>query len=421
MKQNKILLAALIILTIPFMFSSCKEDKVFIKAVLELEQSELIVPYTAGDSIIGVTANNVYTVTVDENGADWLTYDILSDGNSIMVSYTPNDSTLERTGRLIIINDDVMRFLDVTQEGIPSSGVTKLDIEYAVSNQGGYTIFSVQKQECDKIPIGATVVIDCGDVGTISLIDASYVEYVGGGPVNGTFSFVWTQEIANINASGGITGVLRDDFEINSVYATYTKGNLEYSINNQGGYTILSVSAEECAKIPIGANVVFESPSDAGTISLLDASYQPFAEGSPVNGKFSFSWTSDIANITESAGITTGVLRDGFDVSNMYFTSVITDLEYSISNQGGYTIFSVTVDECAKIPIGATVVFNCPSDAGTISLLDANYQPFAEGGPVNGVFSFVWTKEIAAITATSGITTGVLRNGFEITSIYCHN
>lgn len=423
MKRNKILLAALIILGLPFMFLSCsEEDEVIIKATLELEQGELSVPYTAGDTIIGVSANDDYTVTLYEDAGDWISYEIQNNGESLLVSYTPNDSTLERTGRLIIINDDVMRFLDIKQEGVPSSGSNKIDIEYTVTTQGGYTIFSVGEQECNKIPIGATVVIDCGDVGTISLLDANYTEYVGGGPVNGTFSFVWTQEIANITATGGITtGVLRDGFEINSVYAVYTKGNLQYSINSQGGYTILSVSAEECAKVPVGSNVIFECPSDAGTVSLLDASYNEFAGGSPVNGLFSFGWTSAIAEITESAGITTGVLRDGFDISSMYFTSVITDLEYSVNNQGGYTIFSVTVEECAKIPIGATVVFECPSDAGTISLLDANYAAFAEGGPVNGVFSFVWTKEIAAITATSGIATGVIRNGFEITSLYCHN
>jgi len=423
MKELNIILAILIIFSSSFVFTSCSEDdELIIKATLELEKSEMTVPYTEGELTVGVAANDDYTVTVYENGADWLSYEILNDGDSLLVSYASNDSTLERTGRLILINDDVMRFLDITQEGVPSSSITKIDIDYAVNSSGGYTIFSVSEQECDKIPIGATVVIDCGDEGTISMLDASYTEYVGGSPVNGSFSFVWTQEIANITASGGITtGVLRDGFEVNAVYAIYTKGNIEYSINSQGGYTILSVSAEECAKIPKGANVIFECPSDDGTISLLDASYNAFAEGSPVNGLFSFNWTSAIADITESAGITTGILRDGFDISSMYFTSVINDLEYNIDAQGGYTILSVSAEECAKIPIGATVVFECPSDDGTVSLLDSNYQSFAEGAPVNGEFSFIWTKEIAAITATSGITTGVLRDGFDITSMYCHN
>jgi len=423
MKELKIILAVIIIFSSSFVFTSCSEDdEIFIKATLELEESAATVPYTEGELTVGVTANDDYNVTVYQNGIGWLDYEILNEGDSLKVFYTANDSTLERTGRLILINDDVMRFYDITQEGIPTSSITKIDIDYAVNSSGGYTIFSVSEQECNKIPIGATLVIDCGDAGTISLLDASYNEYMGGSPVNGSFSFVWTQEIANTTASGGITtGVLRDGFEVNAVYAIYTKGNIEYAINSQGGYTILSVSAEECAKIPKGANVIFECPSDDGTVSLLDASYNAYVEGSPVNGFFSFSWTSAIAGITESAGITTGILRDGFDVSSMYFTSVINDLEYTINDQGGYTILSVSAEECAKIPIGATLVFECPSDDGTISLLDSNYQSFAEGGPVNGEFSFVWTKEIAAITATSGISTGVIRDGFDITAMYCHN
>jgi len=427
MKNSKIIFSIFTLLITLFLISSCEKDDITEVVTPEINPGQTVfsVDYTAGEVSIDLNANSIFFATVAKVDEDWLSYKFDNGCTTLIVSFLENDTTVERTGQITMSKGDVTELLSFTQAGNPNANngkSQKLDLEYAVNSGGGYTIFSVTEQECDKIPIGATVVIECGDAGTISLLDASYSEYVGGGPVNGIFSFVWTQKIANITAAGGITtGILRDGFEINAVYAIYTKSNLEYSINTQGGYTILSVPAEECAKIPIGANVIFECPNDVGTVSLLDASYSEFAGGSPVNGKFSFGWTSSIAEITGSAGITTGILRDGFDISNMYFTSVITDLEYAINTGGGYTIFSVSVEECAKIPIGATVVLECPSDAGTISLLDASYSEFAGGSPINGEFSFVWTKEIASITATSGITTGILRDGFDVSAMYCHN
>ncbi|RKD90894.1 BACON domain-containing protein [Mangrovibacterium diazotrophicum] len=423
MIKIKIILAVLIIFSSACVFTSCSDDdEVIIKATLELETSETIVPYTTGSFTIGVSANNEYTVTVDETGTDWLTYEIIESGDSLKVSYIQNDSTLVRKSRLIIINDDVMRFLYVEQDGFPSSSVTKVDLNYTVTTGGGYTILSVPDEDCDQIPIGSTIVFECGESGSISFLDASYAEFAGGVPVDGTFSFVWTQEIANITAGSGITtGVLRDGFEISGAYALYSKTSLEYTITSGGGYTIFSVTAEECEKIPVGATVNFSCPSDDGSISLLDATYTQYAGGSPVNGKFSFGWTNEIATITAEGGISTGVIRDGFDISSLFFIDMNTDLEYSIVESGGYTIFSVSLEECAKIPIGATVVLECPSDAGTISLLDATYTEYAGGSPVNGEFSFIWTKEIATITAASGITTGILRDGFDVSGMHCHN
>jgi len=423
MRKIKIILAVLIIFSSACVFTSCSDDdEVIIKATLELETSETIVPYTTGSFTIGVSANNEYNVTVDETGTDWLTYEIIESGDSLKVSYIQNDSTLVRKSRLIIINDDVMRFLYVEQDGFPSSSVTKVDLNYTVTTGGGYTILSVPDEDCDQIPIGSTIVFECGESGSISFLDASYAEFAGGVPVDGTFSFVWTQEIANITAGSGITtGVLRDGFEISGAYTLYSKTSLEYTITSGGGYTIFSVTAEECEKIPVGATVNFSCPSDDGSISLLDATYTQYAGGSPVNGKFSFGWTNEIATITAEGGITTGVIRDGFDISSLFFIDMNTDLEYSIVESGGYTIFSVSLEECAKIPIGATVVLECPSDAGTISLLDATYTEYAGGSPVNGEFSFIWTKEIATITAASGITTGILRDGFDVSGMHCHN
>lgn len=427
MKKSKPIFSIYFLLLILISLTSCEDDKTEEIVIPEINpsQTEFNVDYGAGGDTIELNANSIFYATVDQDDESWLSYKFINNCTSLVVSYLENDTIVERTGNITLSKGDVSELLSFIQAGNPNASdgkYQKLALDYSVTSSGGYTIFSVSADECNKIPIGATLMMECGDQGTISLLDASYNEYVGGSPINGTFSFVWTQEIANITASAGITtGILRDGFEINAVYAVYTKSNVEYAITTGGGYTILSVTAEQCAKIPVGGNVVFECPSDDGTISLLDASYTEFAGGSPVNGKFSFAWTSDIESITELAGITTGILRDGFDVSNMYYTSVIKDLEYSISTGGGYTILSVTVEECSKIPIGATVVFECPSDAGTISLLDDTYTEFAGGSPVDGEFSFVWTSEIAAKTASVGITTGILRDGFEVSSMFCHN
>ncbi len=426
MKKISIYLGMMIIIIMPTVFLSCDDEmQEEIIPIIEPSQSEFDVEYTEGEVTVDFNSNVIFYATIEGEEESWLSYSFKNNCKTLVITYLENDTTINRVGKITVVKSEVAKDITISQAGNPNANngkLQKLDLNYSVSSAGGYTVFSVPKEECDKIPIGATVVLECGDAGTISLLDASYAEFVGGGPVNGTFSFVWTQGIANITAENGITtGILRDGFEINSAYVQYNKSNLEYSINSQGGYTILSVAAEECAKIPAGSNVVFECPSDEGTISLLDPSYTEFAGGSPVNGKFSFGWTNAIVDITAENGITTGILRNGFDVSSMYFTDLNTELQYTITSQGGYTIFSVSLEECAKIPIGATVVLKCPSDAGTISLLDATYTEYAGGSPVNGEFSFLWTKDIAEITATAGITTGILRDGFDVNSMSCHN
>ena len=67
------------------------------------------------------------------------------------------------------------------------SSLTTFDLNYKITTGGGYTILSVPVEDCDQIPIGSTVVFECGDAGSISFLDASYTEFAGGIPVNGTF------------------------------------------------------------------------------------------------------------------------------------------------------------------------------------------------------------------------------------------
>ncbi len=425
MKAYRYYYSILFAISITFMLVSCEDDTVEkIIPNIEVNQSEYDVDYSSGEITVDLTSNVIYYVSVEEDASEWLSYEFQDSCQTFIIKYDESDTIAIRSGVITLSKSDVEVPITITQAGNPNADNGKLksmDLEYIIDSSSGYTILSISAEECDKIPIGATVKFECGDGGTISFIDGSYSEFMGGGPVDGVFSFVWTQAIADKTAASGLTGILRDGFSISTASAIYSMSNVEYSIDSSSGYTILSVAADECAGIPLDATVVFECTSDEGTISLLDGSYSEFAGGSPVNGKLSFTWAQNIVDITTENGITTGIIRDNFDLSAMYYNYVATDLQYVVTTSGGYTIMSVPVEECANIPIGATVVIECSSDAGTISMLDSSYFEYAGGSPVNGKFSFVWTQEIAVNNASSGITTAILRDGFDIVGMYCHN
>jgi len=425
--MKKYILFYSLLFAIPFMIMlvSCEDDTVEkIIPNIEINQSEYEVEYTSGEITVDLTSNVIYYVTIDDQAKEWLSYEFQDNCQTFIIKYDESDTVAVRSGFITLSKSDVEVPITITQAGNPNADNGKLksmDLEYFIDSSSGYTILSISADECDKIPIGATVKFECGAGGTISFIDGSYSEFIGGKPVDGIFSFVWTQAIADKTAASGLTGILRDGFSISTASAIYSMSNIEYSIDSSSGYTILSVSADVCNNIPSGATVVFECASDEGTISLLDGSYTEFAGGAPVNGKLSFKWTQNIMDITAENGITTGIIRNNFDLSNMYYSYVDSELEYSVTTSGGYTIMSLPVEECANIPIGATVVIECSSDAGTISMLDSSYAQYAGGSPVNGEFSFVWTQEIATNNASSGITTAILRDGFDIVGMYCHN
>lgn len=427
MKKIIKILNLLIALAATVFISSCSEDaeEILIPSI-DVPTSEIMVGYAAGDTVVDFSSNVILYATVDPADKSWLSYRFEDNCKTLIVKYIENDTTIERIGHITLSKSGVEEMLTVTQEGNPNvniGGIQQVDMNFAIDNSSGYIIYSISGEDEPKIPIGATVVLECPeDAGTASFINpATYAEYAGGSPVNGEFKFVYTSEIAAITGGNGIMAILRDGFDVTATYALFEKTNLEFAVDNSSGYTILSIGAEFADAIPLGATVVLECSSNTGTISLMNpATYAEYAGGSPVNGVFAFKWTAEIAGITAGAGMM-GILRDGFEVSGVYVVHVQTDLEFAVDNSSGYTILSAAAEQAAKIPLGATVVVECPGDVGTVSFINpANYAEYAGGSPVNGTLSFVWTKDMVETTRSAGIM-AILRDGFEVSNMYCHN
>lgn len=427
MKKLFFIYNILFFLAITLFLSSCKDEIVEpIVPAINPSQSTFNVDYKEGTSVVNFDSNVIFYATVNDSCKKWLSYKFTNNCKSLTLIYPENDTIVSRVGKITITKGDTKLDLKITQAGNPNAGSGKLkriDLANSISTSGGYTILSVAATESAKIPVGAIVVLSCAsDVGSISLLNSTtYAEYAGGVPVNGAFSFVWTPAMATATAGKGIMGVLRDGVTVNGMYCLYVKFAVPYTIATQGGYTILNSIAAETAKIPIGSVITLDCANDVGTISFLNTStYAEYAGGAPVGGKFTFIWTKAIADQTATTGMM-AVLRDGISVTNMSYVYIKNDIVNTVATNGGYTILNVSAIESAKIPIGATVVFETASNAGTISLLNTStYAEYAGGAPVNGVLSFVWTKVMVATTAGKGIM-GVLRDGFTINKMYYHN
>ena len=407
--------------------TSCEKEPEIevIIPLIEVTQDVYDVDYKAGEIPIDFTSNVIFYANVDEAGKGWLSYKFTDSCQTLKIIYLESDTTIARTGTVVLSKGDAEVSITVNQAGNPNagSGLRRVDIEYAVNTGGGYTVLQVAAAEAAKIPVGSTVVLECAaDAGSINLMNsATYATYFSGGPpVAGKIKFVWTQVMAE-NATGGIMGLINDGLEITDMYCLYGRGAVEYSVNTGGGYTVLMTTPAEASKIKAGAVVVFECAADEGSLSLMDPStYATYASGSPVNGKLMVKWTQEMVDITSAGGIM-GLMNGGIDITGIYFIYVRSDLEYAINSGGGYTVLQAAAEEAHKIPIGATLVFECSSDAGSISLLDpATYAGYGGGAPVNGLVTVVWTQEMASITATAGIM-GLLNDGIDITDVYCHN
>jgi len=428
MKKLNFIYNILFILAVALFFSSCKDEIVVEPIVPSINpsQSTFSVDYKEGNTVVNFDSNVIFYATVNDSCKKWLSYKFTDNCKSLTLIYPENDTIVSRVGKITISKGDTKMDLKITQAGNPNAGsgkLKKIDLVNSIASSGGYTILSVAATESAKIPVGAIVVLPCAaDAGTISLINSStYAEYAGGAPVGGAFSFVWTQAMATQTAGKGIMAMLRGGVSVTGMYCLYTKFALPYTIATQGGYTILNSTAAETAKIPVGAVITLDCASDVGTASFLNsATYAEYAGGAPVSGKLTFIWTKAIADQTAGKGMM-AILRDGISVTNMSYVYVKSDIVNTVSTGGGYTVLNVTAVESAKIPVGATVVFETASDAGTISLLNSStYAEYAGGAPVNGVFSFVWTKDMVTTTAGKGIM-GLVRDGFTINKMYFHN
>ena len=424
MKRTRIIIGIMMVLVMSFVLPSCEEENpepVIIPSI-NVPQTEFNVGFKAGEIPIDFTSNVIFYANADAASKTWLSCQFRDTCNTLNILYAESDTTAVRTGTVILSKGDSTVVITVTQAGNPDAGLglQKVEIEYTISTGGGLTVLRTTPEESAKIPVGATLVFKCAaDIGTIQCLSSTYVPYAQGSPVGGEVKFVWTQSMADITAASGIMAILRDGVEVTDLYGLFNRRPIEYNITTAGGFTVLRTTPEASAKIPVGAVVVFECPVDIGTIQCLSSTYVPYASGSPVNGKYAFIWTQEIADITAASGIM-AILRDGVNVTNMYYIAVRTDIEYSVTTAGGFTILRAAVEEAHKIPIGATVVFECPADVGTVQCLSSTYVPYAQGSPVNGKFTFTWTTEMVTITATSGIM-AILRDGVEVSDLYSHN
>jgi hypothetical protein len=427
MKNLIFIFNILSVIAVTFLGSSCKDDKVeLIVPNITATTTDYSVDYKEGTVKTDITSNVVYYATVDANSKKWLSYTFSDTCKTLTVNYAASDTIVARQGTITVSKGNSKLVLTVKQAGNPNAGAGKLkriDLANSISTSGGYTILSVAATESAKIPVGAIVVLPCAaDAGTISLLNSTtYAEYAGGAPIGGAFSFIWTQDMATQTAGKGIMGMLRGGVSVTGMYCLYTKFAEPYTIATQGGYTILNCTSADAAKIPVGAVITLDCANDVGTVSFLNSTtYAEYAGGAPVGGKFTFIWTKAIADQTAGKGIM-AMLRGGISVTNMTYVYVKNDIINTVATGGGYTVLNVTAVESAKIPVGATVVFETAGDVGTISLLNATtYAEYAGGAPVNGVFSFVWTKDMVTTTAGKGIM-GLLRGGFTINKMYYHN
>lgn len=425
MKKLNFIYNILFVLAVTLFFSSCEDETVEpIVPSITPSQSTIDVDYKEGTTVVNFDSNVIFYATVNDSCKKWLSYKFTNYCKSLTLIYPENDTVVARVGKIVISKGDTKLNLKITQAGNPNAGSGKLkqlNLQYTI-NTGAYTTLNVTAAETAKIPIGATVVLSCAaDAGTISLINsATYAEYAGGAPVGGAFSFVWTQAMATTTAGKGILGILRGGVSVTGMYCLYTKFALPYTIATQGGYTILNSTAADVAKIPVGAVITLDCAADAGTASFINSTtYAEYAGGAPVGGKFTFGWTKAMADQTAGKGIM-AILRGGISVTNMSYVYVKGDIVNTVT-PGGYIILNVTAAESAKIPVGATVVFETASDAGTISLINSStYAEYVGGAPVGGVFSFVWTKDMVTTTAGKGIM-GILRGGFTFNKMYYHN
>ena len=401
------------------MFNSCEDDaEDLIIPEINPSETSFNVDYTEGEVSIELNSNVIVYTIIDSENKDWLNYQYQDSCKTLILSYFENDTTTERVGHVLLTYGDSTLDVTINQAGNPyavSGGVKVVNLDYEITtvDYGGtqVTLLSVSAEEAAKIPVGAYVEIECSDnEGSILLVGTE----ISGSPLNWKFNFVWTQALAD---GEGILARLDGGFDPISMTASYSRKNhlFEVFTVDYGGtlVNLLQMSSDEAANIPVGATVVIECSSDEGTIMLIGT--DPEISGSPVNGKFSFTWTQAMA---AGAGLLARI-DGGFDPIIMYSISFKTDLAYEVTtvDYGGtpVTLFIVAAEETANIPIGASVVIECSSDEGTIMLIGTD--PMIMGSPVNGEYIFFWTTAMAAGDGFMARLDG----GVDPSGMYCRN
>lgn len=425
MKKYKILYGFIVAATLSLGLFSCKDDaEQLIVPSITSSTTDYSVDYKEGTIKTDVASNVIYYATVDAASKKWLFYQFSDTCKTLTLKYVESDTIVARTGKITLTKGDASIVLTVKQAGNPDAGtgLKRVILPFTVTT-GTYNILRATAADCAKIPVGSTVVFECssGDVGSISFLDATYATFFAGSPVDGKITFVWTNDMAVKTASGGIMALLNSGLTITNMYCLYTKKALVYTLQSGGGYDFLRVTNVEGSKILVGSTVTFECSADAGSMKLMNpTTYATLAEGSPVNGKFNVTWTQAMVDATASGGIMT-MLLGGVKVTALNYVYIKTKIVYTFQAGGGYNFLKTVAKESAKIPVGATVVFECKADAGTIRLMNpTTYATLAEGSPVNKKFTVIWTSDMAKASATGGIM-AMLINGVEVTDFYSRN
>ncbi|WP_321346148.1 hypothetical protein [uncultured Draconibacterium sp.] len=420
MNKYKFLLVFAVFISGLLMFSSCEDDmEELIIPEINPSETQFDVDYKEGEVSIELNSNVIVYTTIDSEDKDWLSYHYQDSCKTLVLNYFENDTTADRIGHALLTYGDSTIDVTINQEGNPNaiSGKKVVDIGYEITtvDYGGtaVTLFIVAAEETANIPVGAMVEIQCsGDDGTIMLIGTEPM--ITGIPSNGKFNFVWTVEMA---AGDGFMARLVGGFDPVSMKAMYSQKShlFETMTVDYGGTAVnlLEISAEEAANIPVGATVTIQCTSDEGTIMLIGT--DPEISGSPVNGKFSFTWTATMA---AGEGLLARI-DGGFDPEVIYSISFKTELTYEITtvDYGGtpVTLFIVAAEQTANIPIGASVVIECSADEGTIMLIGT--EPMIIGSPLNGAYVFTWTAELAAGDGFMARLDG----GVDPIGMYCRN
>ncbi|WP_319231983.1 hypothetical protein [Draconibacterium orientale] len=420
MKKYRFLFVLAFVFSGLLMFSSCEDDmEELIIPEINPSETHFDVDYKEGEVSIELNSNVIVYTTIDSEDKGWLKYKYQDSCKTLVLTYFENDTTADRIGHALLTYGDSILDVTINQAGNPNaiSGKKVVDIGYEITtvDYGGtaVTLFMVSTEQTAKIPVGAIVEIQCSsDEGTIMFIGTE--SEISGRPVNGKFNFVWTAAMA---AGDGLMARLDGGFNPVSMKALYSQKShlFELMTVDYGGtpVNLLQISAEEAANIPIGSIVTIECNSDNGSIMLIGT--EPMIMGSPVNGKFSFTWTATMA---AGEGLLARI-DGGFDPKVIYSISFKTELAYEITtvDYGGtpVTLFMAAAEQTANIPIGASVVIECSSDEGTIMLIGTD--PMVMGSPVNGEYVFAWTTAMAAGDGFMGRLDG----GVEPIGLYCRN
>jgi hypothetical protein len=420
MKKIEIIIATFLLLFTTSVFTSCDDSDVeTLVPQITLPMEVINVGYDAGKVTVDVTSNVIYFANVTP-GSNWLSYEFSDNCKTLTVAYAENDIATKRTGTIELSKGDKIVTLTVIQEGNPDAGEPQ-DTEIAfelieVPQMNGYRI-AISAEECMKIPIGATVVFECEGEGSIdgAMLGSSFINIAVS---NGQGTLIWTQEIATA-AENGINALLFG-VTVTRVYipATPKPVNIEIAfeliyVAQMDGYRLV-ISPEECAKIPVGAIVVFNCEGEGS----IDGAYSgsPLVNVAVSNGRGTLIWTQEIATAAAENGIS--ALLFGITVTEIYVPTpvdVVFELVY-VAQMDGYRLV-ISPEECGKIPIGATVVFECEGEGSINGAYSGS--PLVNVAVSNGQGTLIWAEQIAAAAAenSTGIS-ALLFDGVTVTGVY---